>query len=261
MRASHLLLQESAFGLFTCGMIAMWTHLTGDAVPLAAGVFLAVLLALPVAFTAVAGPELTVGERRRLHCTRHVLLGSYHLMWILFFLCLVWASHLVLSHGFWSLTPLLMVACAGGVASRAVHRRERWELREALAQPELTGPKVIGIRSPDQVPPGWTPLLVHRIDRGPFDALVDYRIIVDGDRVGALGPGQTLVVGLPPGPHRVQGRYGRLTNAPVPLLAEPGEALHLTIEPVRPDRQANRVRSRDPGAYFRMVQIPAPERD
>lgn len=261
MRASYLLLQESAFGLFACGMIAMWTNITGDPVPVVAGIFLAALLGFPIVFTAMTGPEFTVGERERLHGTKHVLLGSYRLMWTLFVLWLVWASYLILSREFWSLAPLLAVACAGGVASRAVSRRERRELREALAQPELTGPKITGIRSSDQVPPEWTPLLVHRIDRGLFDVLVDYRIIVDGDRVGTLGPGQTLVVGLPPGPHRVQGRLGRLTNAPVPVIAEPGEAVHLTIEPVRPDRWANRVRSRDPGAYFRMARVPARGRD
>lgn len=36
--------------------------------------------------------------------------------------------------------------------------------------------------------------------------LVDYRVYVDGARVGGSAPGQTLLIGLTPGPHTIQGR-------------------------------------------------------
>lgn len=255
MRASFLLVQEAAFGLVACIAIAGWVGTTGNPVPVAAGIFLAFLLLYPVGLWAGANAELTSGEIHRVHNFRHPFRMA-RLWWFMVFCNGLLALFLIVFNAVWTLVPLLLVSCTAGVLSLAAGRRERQQLREALARPELTGPKVIGIRSPEQVPPGWSPVLVHRIDRGMFDMLVDYRILVDGDRVGALGPGQTLVLGLPPGPHSVQGSLGRLTNTPVPFTAEPGAAVHFTVEPASPDRRANADRRSRPGEYFRLVRVP-----
>lgn len=255
MRASFLLLQEAALGLLACALIAGWVGITGNPVPVAAGIFLAFLLLYPVGLWAGANAELTSGELHRIHNSRHPFRMT-RLWWLLGAFYVLFALFSVVSNAAWTLVPLFLVSCTAGVLSLTAGRRERQQLREALARPELTGPKVIGIRSPEQVPPGWSPMLVHRIDRGMFDMLVDYRILVDGDRVGTLGPGQTLVLGLPPGPHSVQGSLGRLINTPVPFTAEPGAAVHFTVEPARPDRQANADRRSRPGEYFRLVRVP-----
>ncbi|MEU4282445.1 MULTISPECIES: hypothetical protein [Nocardiopsis] len=255
MRASFLLVQGAGLGLVACTAIAGWVGTTGDPVPVAAGIFLAFLLLFPVGLWAGTDAELTSGELHRVHNTRHPFRTTR--LWC--FLIVgngLLALFLILSNAVWTLVPLLLVACTAGVLSLSAGRRERQQLREALARPELTGPKVIGIRSPEQVPPGWSPVLVHRIDRGMFDMLVDYRILVDGDRVGTLGPGQTLVLGLPPGPHSVQGGLGRLTNTPVPFTVEPDAAVHFTVEPASPDRRANADRRLRPGEYFRLVRVP-----
>ncbi|OKI17265.1 hypothetical protein A6A08_07910 [Nocardiopsis sp. TSRI0078] len=240
-----------------CGMNAMWIPVTGDPVPVVAGVLLALLLLAPVALLASASVELTTGERQRLHHGRHFFTGVSRLTWPLTIVWMPWALYTVWANAAWTLVPLLLVACTAGVLFFPVRRRERQELREALARPELTGPKITGIRSPEQVPPGWTPVLVHRTDRGVLDMLADYRITVDGDRVGTLGPGQTLVIGLPPGPHHVQGGLARLTNAPVRFTAEPGAAVCFVIEPARPDRRAIADRRARPDAYFQIVRVPS----
>ncbi|WP_236743356.1 MULTISPECIES: hypothetical protein [Nocardiopsis] len=257
MKPSALLAQTALFGLLACGMTAMRIQVTGNPVPVAAGVFLALLLLVPALLLASASAEMTPGERYRLHHGEHVFAGRGRLVWLLIAFWVPWTLYWVLANTAWTLVPLLLAACTAGVLSFPARRRERRELREALAYPELTGPKITGIRSPEQVPPDWTPVLVHRIDRGRFDMLVDYRIIVDGDRVGALGPGQTLVMGLPPGPHHVQGGLARLTNAPVRFTAEPGAAVCFVIEPARPDRRANADRRARPGAYFQVVRVPS----
>ncbi len=255
MRASFLLLQEATLGLMACALIAGGVGITGNPVPVAAGIFLAFLLLYPVALSADANPELTSGELHRVENSRH-LFRMTRLWWSVVAFHGLFALFSVTSNAAWSLVPLLLVSFAAFVLSLVVRRRERRELREAHARPELTGPKVTGIRSPEQVPPGWSPVLVHRIDRGRFDMLVDYRIVVDGDRVGTLGPGQTLVLGLPPGPHSVQGSLGRLTNVPVPFTAEAGAAVHFTVEPASPNRRANADRRSRPGEYFRLVRVP-----
>jgi hypothetical protein len=255
VRASFLLLQEAALGLVACALIAGWVGITGNPVPVAAGIFLAFLLLYPVGLWAGTDAELTSGELHRIHNTRHPF-RTTRLWWLLVAFHGLFALFSIISNAVWTLVPLLLVSCTAGVLSLSAGRRERQQLREALARPELTGPKVIGIRSPEQVPPGWSPVLVHRIDRGRFDMLVDYRILVDGDRVGTLGPGQTLVLGLPPGPHSVQGGLGRLTNTPVPFTAEPDAAVHFTVEPASPDRRANADRRSRPGEYFRLVRVP-----
>ncbi|WDZ89001.1 hypothetical protein [Nocardiopsis sp. HUAS JQ3] len=255
MRASFLLVQEAGIGLVACALIAGWVGITGNPVPVAAGIFLAFLLLYPVGLWAGTNAEPTSGELQRIHNSRHPFRVT-RLWWLLIAFHGLFALFSIVSNAVWTLVPLLLVSYAAFALSLAAGRRERQQLREALARPELTGPKVIGIRSPEQVPPGWSPVLVHRIDRGRFDMLVDYRILVDGDRVGTLGPGQTLVLGLPPGPHRIQGGLGRLTNTPVPFTPEPGAAVHFTVEPASPDRRANADRRSRPGEYFRLVRVP-----
>ncbi|CAL9597522.1 hypothetical protein SUDANB121_05384 [Nocardiopsis dassonvillei] len=205
-------------------------------VPWPATVLPALLLGLALAQAAEADPELAPGEHRRLHTgampwpftdrprTDFAVIG----------LNLLAAVVLTLPDPSPSLLPLALVSLAGCALAVARARRERREFAESLAEPLLTGPKIVGLRSPEEVPAGWATLVVHRPERGIRDAGADYRIHVDGDRVGTVGPGEALVVGLPPGGHRVRGRLGRRTGAPVTVAAAADTVTHLTVEPGGP---------------------------
>ncbi|MEU0491662.1 hypothetical protein ABZ249_20705 [Nocardiopsis sp. NPDC006139] len=240
MKASQLLRQIAMAAALVSVMLAasfraFYPGYPGT-VPWPATVPPALLLALALALVADADPDPTPGERRRLHTgavpwpltdrprTDFAVIGLNLLMAVVF----------MLPGASLSLSPLVLVALTGCALAVVRARRERREFGESLAEPLLTGPKLVGLRSPEEVPSGWAALVVHRPGHVLRDAAVDYRIHVGGDRVGTIGPGEILVIGLPPGEHRVRGRLGRRTGAPVTVAVAADTVSHLTVEPGGP---------------------------
>lgn len=239
MRTSQRLRHLASAGALCAWVTAsLFHHLHDSAVPWSAAIaptLLLVLAFLPWVLEDLH-PDRTPGELRRSGTglpdrrvaeyprTELALIGGQ---------VLVTAGYTVL-RGSWALLPLLLLCLLIAALAVVRARRERRESEESPAEPRPTGPKLVGLRSAAEVPAGWAALVVHRPERGVRDAGADYRIHVDGDRVGTVGPGEALVVGLPPGEHRVRARLGHRTGAPVTVAAVADAAAHLTVEPGGP---------------------------
>ncbi|PDP84457.1 hypothetical protein CQJ94_27680 [Glycomyces fuscus] len=257
VRASPLLATCSLAGVSGCFFTALFVGVTGNPVPVAAGALLTVLLALAVAHsTLLAHWEMTPAEKGRWAGTRHVFSANTVLNLAMSVLCAPVALIMIVLNSAWALLPLFLAGCLIAVLGFVHRNRERQEAREEPAEPRLTGPKIIGLGGPEQVPPGWVPVLVHRPHSGMRDLLVDYRLHVDGDRVGVIAPGQTLVIGLPPGPHRLQARYTRLASAPVAFDAVAGTPVYCVVRPGGTELSAVLDQRSRPGEYFHLVRVP-----
>lgn len=233
LKTSQLLRQIAmAAALGAVMTVSLFRSFFSSTPPWAAVLLPALFLAMALALVASADPDLTPGERRRLHtgALPWPFADRPGMDFTLIGLNLLLAVVLMLPGFSPGVLPLLLLAPVGCALAVARARRERREFEESLAEPRLTGPKIVGLRSPAEVPAGWAALVVHRPERGVRDAGADYRIHVDGDRVGTVGPGEALVVGLPPGEHRVRGRLGRRTGPPVAVTAAADAAVHLTVE-------------------------------
>lgn len=258
MTAGGALTWSALFGMLACVITAQWTGVTGNPVPVAAGVFLAALLAFPVGLQAVSSLDLTPGEWHRLFTRKHVLGRMLAGPWALVALYTPWSLYAVVSNAAWALVPLLLVSYAAAALAPVATRRARRQWHEAASRPALSGPKIIGLRDPGQVPPGWAALVVHRPERGVRDLLVDYRVHVDGDRVGTVGPGEALVVGLAPGPHRVQGRHTHLSSPPLSVVAQAHTPTWLVLEPGGPGGTPYAGRGPRPDEHIRLTRADAP---
>ncbi|MFJ9557675.1 hypothetical protein ACIRPH_28025 [Nocardiopsis sp. NPDC101807] len=257
MRASSLLAVCAVAGPAACLMILPVTWFTGNPVPVAAGVFLALFLLWAVACcTEVAHLETTPSERIRWAEGAHFFSVTTRFNLVSSVLLTLLALAFALFHSAWALMPLLAVSCGAAALARAHLRREGAARREAAAEPVLTGPKVIGLRGPEQVPQGWVPVVVHRPRAGMRDMLVDYRVHVDGDRVGTVAPGESLVVGLPPGPHSARCAYAGFSSAPVSFVAAPGVPVHLVGEPGGTAAAAAADQRKRPQEYIRLSRVP-----
>ena len=254
MRASPLLATCALLGAVACVLIAPWTRITGNPVPVAAGIFLAVLLGCAVAYgTMFSHVETTPSERSRWADGNHLFSTMTRVNMALSVLQILFAGVQIVRSSAWTLLPLMAVACAALALAWGHWRRERAGRREAAAESAFTGPKIIGLRRPEEVPRGWVPLVVHRPHAGARDSLVDYRVHVDGDRVGTVGPGESLVVGLPPGPHSVQCRFQRFSSAPVSLVAVPGVPVDLMGGPGGTAAAAASDQRSRPEEYIRLA--------
>ncbi|MFL1377152.1 hypothetical protein [Nocardiopsis protaetiae] len=156
-----------------------------------------------------------------------LVLGACHL--VLLPIALVYTAW----HEAWGMLPLLVAAQGIGLTALAVLlRRLPWR----GAGPEARRPRVpllLGVDHPDRMPSGWVPVVVHRPDRLFLDAAIDYAVEVDGRAVDLLAPGDTLVIGLPPGGHTVRLDSG-WTGRPLAFTASPGTTVHLLADPGEP---------------------------
>jgi hypothetical protein len=131
-------------------------------------------------------------------------------------------------YGGWGLLPLLVTAQLIGFAALAGLLWQRpWRHREQSAhRPEV--PKLLGIGHPDRMPSGWCPVVFHRPDV-PIGVGVDFAVELDGQRVGLLAPGQTLIIGLPPGEHEAWSP-GFPQGPRSSFRSVLGEIVHLTVQ-------------------------------
>jgi hypothetical protein len=257
VRASPLLATCSLAGVGGCLLTALFVGVTGNPVPVAAGVLLAVLLALAVVHsTVLAHWEMTPAEKSRWAGTGHFFSVITAANLAMSVLCAPVALIMIVLNSAWTLLPLLLAGCLAAALGSVHRNRERQEAREEPAEPQPTGPKIIGLRGPEQVPPGWVPVLVHRPHSGMRDLLVDYRLHVDGDRAAVIAPGQTLVIGLPPGPHRLQARHTRLTSVPLAFEAVAGSPVYCVVRPGGTELGALSDQRSRPGEYFHLVRVP-----
>ncbi|MFL1432833.1 MULTISPECIES: hypothetical protein [unclassified Nocardiopsis] len=127
----------------------------------------------------------------------------------------------------WGLLPLLVVAELIGLAALAVLLWQRpWRRPEqVVGSPEV--PKLLGLRDPARMPPGWCAVVFHRSDLF-LNSLSVYPLEVDGDRIGELVPGESLTIGLSPGEHtaRIPASFRR---SPFPFIVAPGHIVHLHV--------------------------------
>ena len=73
-------------------------------------------------------------------------------------------------------------------------------------------------------------LLVTR-PRHVGDGIRKYRILIDGDQVSSIGPGQTIQIDLPPGSHELTARIAWVGSQRVPIKGGPEATYHLIVGP------------------------------
>lgn len=164
----------------------------------------------------------------------------------------------------WGPVPVLVVCLGAYVLSFVFRVREDSaiaalvQLRKARSEPApeaaLPTPKLVGLPAHAPVPPGWSPVYVHRPAGRLRDHLVDYRVHVDGARVGTVGPGETFLVCLAPGEHTVQGWTNGLSSRPLAFHTWRDTPLHLILEPGGPDGNAMADQRGKRGDYLRLTQ-------
>lgn len=161
-------------------------------------------------------------------------------------LLVVWARQ-------WALLLPLLMGVVGFVLSLASHYERR-----VVEPPEpLPTPKPAGMPAHTRLPAGWIPVYVHRPGGRFRDMLVDYRVHVEGARVGELAPGQTLLIGLGAGAHRVQGRLAGGSSPNLNLWLSEGHPVHLVLEPNGSDLEAV-AQVFSPNTYLRLAHREAP---
>lgn len=167
----------------------------------------------------------------------------------------------------WGPVPVLVVCLGSYVLSIVVRVRENRAIA-ALVQPgkersepapeaALPTPKLVGLPAHAPVPPGRSPVYVHRPAGCLRDHLVDYRVHVDGALIGTVGAGEAFLVCLAPGGHTVQGWINGYSSPPLAFHARADVPLHLTLEPGGPDAKAmadQRRKSRKRGGYLRLTE-------
>ncbi|MEU3306428.1 hypothetical protein [Nocardiopsis sp. NPDC006832] len=233
---------------------ALTTHFIQDQVTVPMGLWTAVLLVFFAGTAYFVGlMETTPSERQRAKGS-NPLAGMALVNLFLSVGGLPFAGFLIMWTRQWALLPILLVGLAGLVLSFVFWKRERCALPEPLPEPT---PKLVGMPVDARLPDGWIPVYVHRPGGRYRDMLVDYRLYVDGARVGELGPGRTLLIGLTTGAHVFQ---GRMTGGSSPLLSlflSEGRPVHLVLEPNGSDLEAL-ARVFTPGAYLRLAHRERP---
>lgn len=63
----------------------------------------------------------------------------------------------------------------------------------------------------------------------PFNLLTDYEIFLNGELLAVLRNGRTIDAKIPPGDHEILARIGWCYARPLPISAEPGVEIRLTI--------------------------------
>ncbi|MFL1377151.1 hypothetical protein [Nocardiopsis protaetiae] len=263
MKASPQLANFALIGPVLSVAILLSTVGFGGSVPFFAGFTLALVLFLAVlGAVACAHWEMTVPEQTRWASPNAVFSIMPLVLLVMAVPALLLAAVLTVVLRQWALLPFLLVSCVALVLAFVHRRRERLDVRAAVAEHRPAVPKIVGLSAPEQVPPGWVPLVLYRPSGLLRDTAVDYRVHVDGDRVGTIAPGATLVVGVPPGPHRVRLHYGRYTSPAVPFTADAGEQVRLWARPGGEPQRAAIDQWTRPSEYLGLTPAPtapAPE--
>lgn len=124
----------------------------------------------------------------------------------------------------WELIPLMLYSVGIGVwALVRLPMGLRDVERAPAAPPEV--PKLLGLRDPARMPPGWCPVVFHRSVHHPFGRLP---LEIDGEAVGSLDPGGPLVVGLPPGRHTARVQWDDSPSCAFSVA--PDGIVHFTVE-------------------------------
>lgn len=125
----------------------------------------------------------------------------------------------------WEIAPLLVLALALNVLGLVRSRREREE-----RPPPFPGPVVVGW--PEHAPPtqGWVPVrILLTAQEAPASFSPGLRFHLDGVPIARPWPRGTFVLGVPPGPHRLQTVVGGRVGAPLDFVAEADRAVHLVL--------------------------------
>lgn len=227
---------------------ALTTHFIQDQVTVPMGLWTAVLLVFFAGTAYFVGlMETTPSERQRAKGS-NPFAGMALVNLFLSVGGLPFAGFLIMWTRQWALLPILLVGLAGLVLSFVFWKRERCTLPEPLPEPT---PKLVGMSVDARLPDGWIPVYVHRPGGRYRDVLVDYRVHVDGARVGELAPGRTLLIGLGAGAHTIQGRMTGGSSPTLNLRLREGRPVHLVLEPNGSDLEAVTLIF-TPGAYLRI---------
>ena len=228
MRPSHMMASFPPLASMAVFFTAGQASLFGGQVPFMAGLWMALALLAATAMSYLyAFLDLTPSERRKSRgpnpfgAMTNVCLGMSAIS-------LPGAAVVAGLTGQWALFMPVLVGVAGVVMTLVARNRELNETDSPLPEPT---PKLVGLLTGTPLPAGWIPVHVHRPAGRYRDMLVDYRVHVDGARVGTLGEGESLLVGLTAGPHVVQGWTNGYTGPPLHLRLTGGEAVHLVLEP------------------------------
>lgn len=265
MKASPQLANLALIGPVLSIPTLLWDMAFDGSVPFFVGFSLALVLFMAV-ITAASFThwEMTVPEHVRWTSPNAAFSVMALISLVMAVPALLLAAVLTVLSRQWALVPFLLVSCAAMTLAFVHRRRERLDARAAVAEHRPAAvPKLIGLADPEQVPPGWVRLVLHRPPGLLRDMLVDYRVHVEGERVGTIAPGATLVIGLPPGPHRVRLHYGRCSSPAVPISADAGEQVHLWAQPGGPPGRAAVDQWTRPAEYLSLAPaatapVPAP---
>ncbi|WP_017588634.1 hypothetical protein [Nocardiopsis ganjiahuensis] len=229
MRTSHMMANFPSLASLAVILTAAQIHLFGGQVPFMAGLWMAVgLLAATAMSCLYAFLDLTPSERRRSRGAANPFERMADANLIMSAFGLPVAAVATVLTGQWALVLPLLAGVGGLVMALVAQHRER---NEADSPPSEATPKLVGLLPGTPLPEGWIPVYVHRPTGLYRDMLVDYRVHMDGARVGTVGAGETLLVGLTAGPHVVQGWIHGYGSPPLHLSPNTGESVHLVLEP------------------------------
>ena len=249
MKLSDLLAPVSCVSGALVFATTMITHSNGDRVPFVVGVGMAALIGGMIAGVYLFVAAKTTpdeGRRSRNGAPRigaaFVSLGFFLGLFPSTALLTVWSRQWVL------LLPLSMAVIGAVLAVVALHHER--EVTEPVVLSPMAEP--VGLPVDAWLSNGWIPVYVHRPGGRYRDMLIDYQVHVDGAWAGDVAPGQTLLIGLTPGPHTIQ---GRLTGGSSPVLGlwpSEWEPVHLTLEANGSDLEAL-TQMFVPNGYLRLV--------
>lgn len=96
-------------------------------------------------------------------------------------------------------------------------------------------------------------ILLSRKAGGWRDRLRSYRVILDGDQVAKVRPGQAIELPVSPGRHELLLEIDWCASPTVELDAEPGEVIRFSCEPA--DRVSPEIVLYAPAAYIKLTRL------
>lgn len=235
LKPSYLLAPVSSISVPLVLAVAMITNSNGDRVPFIAGAVMTALIGGMIAGSYLfVSCKTTPAERRRsrggapLTGVAFVSLGSFLGFFPCTVLLAVWSQQ-------WALLLPLSMAAVGTVLTVVALHHERGATDPLVLSPVS---KPVGLPADAWLSNGWIPVYVHRPGGRYRDMLIDYQVHVDGAWVGDVAPGQTLLIGIAPGPHTIQGRLTGGSSSVLGLWLNVGEPAHLVLEANGSDLEA-----------------------
>lgn len=187
MRPSHMMANFPTLTSLAVFLTAGQASVFGGQVPFTAGLWMALALLAATAMSYVYGfLDLTPSERRKSRETKPFgVMANINLVGSAASLSA--AAVVTALTGQWALLMPVLVGAAGALMTLLARYRE---LNETDPPPPEPTPKLVGLLAGAPLPAGWIPVYVHRPAGRYRDMLVDYRVHMDGARVGTLGEGR-----------------------------------------------------------------------